>query len=145
VLKQELTYENYDGLEVTETFYFNLSKPELLEMEVSGAGGSFSDSMERIVKSKNAQQIIMEFKKLILASYGEKSSDGKRFVKTDQLREEFTQSAAYEALFMKLATDEEFALSFCKGIVPKELSEAMDKAEQETVMVQGKEVPKPPR
>jgi hypothetical protein len=147
VLKQEITYENYNGEEVTEYFYFNLSRPEMIEMEVADGGEGFSDSMDRIVKSKNAALIIEEFKKIVLKAYGERSEDGKRFIKSPELSHQFTQTAAYDELFMKLATDADFALAFCKGIIPKDLAAAVEEAEQknETVTVQGKEVPKPPR
>jgi hypothetical protein len=137
MLKREITYEDFNGDNVTETFYFNLSKPEIVELEVEHEGG-FAKMMERIVESENVKQLIEEFKKIILLSYGKKSDDGKRFIKTEQLREEFSQSAAYSELFMELATDDKAAANFIKAILPKDLATEVE-AQSKTISA-----PKPP-
>lgn len=122
MLKREITYEDLDGNKVTDTFYFNLFKGELIDMELSAEDG-FGAMLQRIVLTKNAKLLVSEFKKLILMSYGKKTEDGKRFVKSDELREEFSQSAAFDALFLELATDETAAANFIQGVIPKDLSE----------------------
>jgi hypothetical protein len=125
MLKKEITYENFDGEETTETFYFNVSKPEIIELEVDVQGG-FGRMMERIVEANDTKLLIQEFKRIILLAYGVKSEDGKRFIKSDELREEFTQTAAYSELFMQLALDADAAAEFIKAILPRDLSDTIE-------------------
>lgn len=121
MLKKEIKYEDYDGNQVSDVFYFNLSKPELVEMDVEQDEG-FEKFLQRIIETKDSKELISMFKKIILLSYGQKSADGKRFIKNDEMREEFSQTAAYEALFMELATNDNAATTFLKGVLPKDLT-----------------------
>lgn len=122
MLKETITYVDYNDNERTENFYFNLTKAELMEMEMSTSGG-FVEMIQRLVESQDTPAIIDIFKKIVLKSYGQKSLDGKRFIKNDQLREEFEQTEAYSQLFMKLATDADYAAKFINGIIPADLSQ----------------------
>lgn len=117
MLKKTITYTDYNGQERTEDFYFNLNKAEIAEMEMSTTGG-LTEMINRIVAAKDAPSIIQIFKKLILKAYGEKSLDGKRFVKSDELSTAFSQTEAYSKLFMELATDDKAAANFFNGIIP---------------------------
>ena len=126
MLKKEITYEDFNGDEVTETLYFNLSTTELLEME-TGVEGGLQRSLERIIEEQNIRKIIEEFKRILLAAYGQRSDNGKRFIKSDELREEFQQTAAFDALFMQMAEDPVGAATFVTGILPKKLTEASAK------------------
>ena len=117
MLKKTITYVDYDGNERTEDFYFNLTKAEVTEMEMSQKGG-LVNTIQKIVAEQNSQRIIEIFKDLILKSYGEKSLDGKRFIKSKELREEFEQTEAYSDLFMELAQNAESAAAFVNGIIP---------------------------
>lgn len=119
MLKREITYQDFNGDTVTDTFYFNLTRTELVELEVSYDGG-LEGALKRITETQNAKEIIAEFKKIVLLAYGERSSDGKRFIKNNEIREEFSQTAAYDALFMELATDDGAAATFIQGIMPVE-------------------------
>lgn len=127
MLKKTITYVDYDGKERIEDFYFNLTKAEMTELEISQEGGLIK-TIERIVAEhedrgvvsmSNGAKIVEIFKDLILKSYGEKSLDGKRFIKSDKLKEEFSQTEAYSELFMELTTNEEKASEFVNGIIPK--------------------------
>ena len=130
MLKKTITYTDYNGSERTEDFYFNLSKAEVMEMELSTAGG-LAETIKRVVAAQDQPAIIKIFKDLILKAYGEKSLDGKRFRKTDELREEFAQTEAYSILFMELATDDKAAADFVNGIVPADIApDKVDKANQ---------------
>ena len=126
MLKRDITYENYNGETVTETFYFNLTKTEIVELEVGYSGG-LEAFIQKIIDTKDNAGLVREFKKIVLLAYGVKSEDGKRFIKSDELREEFSQTAAYDALFMDLATNDDAAANFIKGIVPKDLTPDQDK------------------
>ena len=117
MLKKTITYTNYNGIEVTEDFYFNLTKAEIMEMEMSTSGG-MAEMINKIVSSQDAPAIIKIFKELILKAYGEKSADGKRFVKSEEISVAFSQTEAYSQLFMELATDADAAAKFVNGIVP---------------------------
>lgn len=128
MLKRNIAYEDFNGNKVVETFYFNLSEAELVEMEV-GTEGGFGELLQKIIKTQDGKALISEFKKLILAAYGQKSDDGKRFVKNDTLREEFSQTAAYNMLFVELATNELAAADFIKGVIPASMSSEIAKAE----------------
>lgn len=127
MLKKTMTYVDYNGNERTEDFYFNLSKAEVMEMEMSTTGG-LAEMIQRIVAAQDAPAIIKVFKDLVLKAYGIKSPDGKRFIKSDALREEFAQTEAYSDLFMELATDADAAAKFVNGIVPSDINKgAMNK------------------
>ena len=121
MLKKTVTYVDYNGVERTEDFYFNLSKAEVTEMELSVEGG-FSKMLEEIVKSKDNVRIMELFKQIVLKAYGEKSADGKRFVKSKELSEAFSQTEAYSEIFMELALDEKAAAAFVNGIMPSNLN-----------------------
>lgn len=118
MLKETITYKDYNDNERTEDFYFNLTNAEVTEMEMSTAGG-LAEMINRVVAAQDAPSIIKIFKELILKAYGEKSADGKRFVKSEELSTAFAQTEAYSILFMKLATDADAASKFVNGIVPK--------------------------
>ncbi|MEG1523834.1 MAG: hypothetical protein RR475_02280 [Clostridia bacterium] len=117
MLKKTITYVDYNGLERTEDFYFNLSKAEIMEMEMSTTGG-LTEMISKIVSAQDAPAIIKVFKDLVLKAYGEKSPDGKRFVKNKEIADAFSQTEAYSQLFMDLATNADAAAAFVNGIVP---------------------------
>lgn len=117
MLKKTITYTDYNGVDRTEDFYFNLSKAEIMEMEM-GTSGGLSEMINKIVAAQDAPAIIKVFKDLILKAYGEKSPDGKRFIKSDEIATAFSQTDAYSQLFMELATDSDAAAAFVNGIVP---------------------------
>ena len=124
MLKKTITYTDYNGVERTEDFYFNLTKAELMDMEM-GIEGGMVELINKIVAAKDNPAIMAIFKKLVLQAYGEKSADGKRFIKSEELSTEFAQTEAYSQLFMKLATDADAASNFVNGIVPAEAKGAI--------------------
>lgn len=124
MLKKTIKYNDYNGAEREDTFFFNLTQAEITEMELSTDGG-LATRIKAIVEAKNTPEIIKIFKKLILQAYGEKSSDGKRFRKTNDngvaLSLEFSETEAYSKLFMELSTDDAAAAEFVNGIIPESL------------------------
>ena len=119
MLKKEITYVDYNGVEKKETFWFNLTKSEL--MKEFGAGDGTTETLQRIVDAKDGRALMDNYEKLILNAYGEKSADGRRFVKSKELSEEFSQTPAYDVLFMELLTNENAAAEFTEGILPADL------------------------
>lgn len=120
MLKKTITYTDYNNVERKEDFYFNLSKAEVVEMEAGTVGG-LAQMIDKIVAAQDTPSIIKLFKELILKAYGEKSADGKRFIKSPELAEAFSQTEAYTNLFMELATDANAAAEFVNGISPVDI------------------------
>lgn len=117
MLKKTIKYTDYNGVEKTRDFYFNLSKAEIAEMELETPGG-LSAYLKRITEAQDTPSLVKIFKELILKSYGVKSDDGERFIKNAQIRDEFAQTDAYSELFMELASNAEIASEFVNGIIP---------------------------
>ena len=126
MIKKTITYEDYNGVERTENFYFNLNKAEVLEMEM-GTEGGMAESIQKIIDAKDAPAIIRVFKDLVLKAYGVKSDDGRRFMKTKpdgtRYADDFSETEAYSQIFMELATDADAAAKFVNGIIPADLAQ----------------------
>ena len=127
MLKKRIVYTDYNGTKREEDFYFNLSKAEIMEMEMSTSGG-LTEMINRIIETQDAPSIIKVFKEIIMKSYGEKSPDGKRLVKSKELSEAFSQTEAYSELFMELATNSDAASKFVNGIIPADMVKAVEQA-----------------
>lgn len=112
-----IKYTDYNGNERTEDFYFNFSTAELAEMELSTKGG-LEGEIKAITNEMDGAKIVAWFKKIILQSIGKKSPDGKRFIKSKEISEEFAQTEAYSQLFMELAFDAEKGAEFINSIIP---------------------------
>ena len=117
MLKKTITYTDYNGVERTEDFMFNLTKAEILEMQLTKDGG-MDAAIKKIVDAKDAPEIMKVFKDLILKAYGIVSNDGRRFIKSKEISDSFAQTEAFSMLFMELATDTDAASAFVNGIVP---------------------------
>ena len=124
MLTKTIKYTDYNGVEREEKFLFNLSKAELMEMELGTTGG-LAETIQNVVEAQDTPSIIKIFKDLILKAYGEKSADGKRFIKIDEngkpLSIAFSQTEAYSELFMELSSNAEAAANFIKGIIPNDI------------------------
>lgn len=125
MLKRTITYTDYDGNERTEEFMFNLNKAELTSMELSHEGG-MKQRLGKMIAKQDAPEIMRTFRDLIRAAYGEKSPDGRRFIKSEQLSTEFEQTEAYNTLFMELCTDAKKASEFVAAILPEDLRKAAE-------------------
>lgn len=121
MLKRDITFEDFDGNTVTETHYFNISKPELIELEVEYKQG-LSTMIQEIIKAEDNKTIVKLFKRIILLAYGERSEDGKRFIKSDEISEAFSQTNAYNRLFMELIENEGVAAEFLIGTLPADMT-----------------------
>lgn len=121
MLKKLIKYTDYNGKERSENFYFYLSKAELMEMELGTVGG-MQNLIQLIIDKQDIPEIIKAFKMIILKAYGEKSADGVRFIKSEELSNAFTQTEAYSVLFMELISNADAAAAFINGIVPDDLA-----------------------
>lgn len=122
MIKKTIPYTDYNGIERKEDFYFNLTKAEVMELEMSTQGG-LAEMIQRIVAAQDQPAIIKIFKDLIIKAYGVKSPDGKKFIKNQEVVDDFVQTEAFSELFMELATDADAAAKFVNGIVPANLAE----------------------
>lgn len=116
---KKITYTDYNGEERTEPFYFNLNKGELIKMQLSKNGG-YQSYLKRLLDTNNQAEIMEVFDNFIKQSYGVKSDDGKRFIKNQQVLDEFVQSEAYSELLTELISNEKAQLEFIQGLMPKE-------------------------
>lgn len=120
MIKQTITYDTYNGETVTEDFYFNLNKAELMQMQFD-VNGAYSQFIERVSNERDLKAIGNEFKKLILNSYGKKSDDGKQFRKSKEITTAFEQSEAFANLYIELLSDPDKTTAFVRGILPNDL------------------------
>lgn len=126
MLKKTVTYTDYDGIETSETLYFNISKPEFLSSFT--ANGGIVDKLRRMTDPNDYAGAVDAVSEFILASYGEKSADGKRFVKSEKSREEFSQSEAFVTVFDDLMADPEALIAFVRGVMPADYQKLFDES-----------------
>ncbi len=139
MLQKTIKYKDYNGNERSKTFYFNLNKAELAEMQLTTKGG-LDEMIQRIINTQDVPKLIEIFKDIILKSYGEKSADGEVFIKKDEnghkLADRFAQTEAYSELFMELSTDSTEAAAFINGIIPDDLPVNTEQLALETMPVE---------
>ena len=124
MLTKTITYTDYNGVERTEPFYFNLSQAELIDMQLGGKDGLYSNKLQKMIDNHDAAAIIATIKEFVLKSYGEKTDDGKRFIKSPEISEAFMQTEAYSQLITELLSDDAKSSEFILGIMPQALREA---------------------
>lgn len=120
MVKKTITYTDYNGVERTEDFYFNLTKAELMEMQLSMEGGMRA-YIQRIMAAKSQLALVNLFKKILLLSYGKKSDDGRLFLKNDTIRAEFEAHPVYSQIYTELSLNEEKAAEFINGLIPADM------------------------
>ena len=133
MLKKTITFTDFNGVERTEDFYFNFTEAELADMNLSVKGGMRA-MLEKIINTQDIPEIARIFKDIIFKAYGEKSADGRRFIKSRELSEAFSQTEAYSILYMELATDSKAASAFVNGVIPNRL---INKAENNGALIEG--------
>lgn len=134
MLKKTYTYTDWNGKERTEDFYFHLSKSKLSEMDLKKGG--YAEWVKEIIAAKDNETLVETFKKTILASYGEIAPDGRRFIQSNELSEAFSQTPAYDMLFMELVSSADAAAKFFNSIVPEDVKKAAEaeKAKKEQAL-----------
>ena len=130
MLKKTIKYTDYNGVEREEVFYFNITKAELMTQNLMTPGG-LETKLKRIINSKDVPELTKYIQDIIKDSYGVKSDDGVRFIKSKELSEMFMQTEAYSVLFMEMVTDNKKASDFVNGILPKDLVEQAEKMEKQ--------------
>lgn len=124
--KKRIKYTDFNDAVREEDFYFNISKSEIVKMEISEDGG-LQERLERVIQAKKGREIMEVFENLILSSYGVRSLDGKSFSKSPEVIQAFKDTAAYDVFFMELVTDAEAAAIFVNAVFPADLVAEADK------------------
>lgn len=128
--KKTITYTDYNDVEQTEDFYFNLNKAELMQIQLKN-NGTLQAKLERLMNTRETSEIAQIFQDIIDMSYGVKSDDGKRFIKNQEVLDAFKQTEAYSELYVELTTNTDAAVEFITGIIPAKIAEQLDKDEIE--------------
>ena len=126
MLKKTITYVDYNGTERKEDFYFNLTETEFTKITIKTPGG-LGAHIDRIIKNNDGPAILDLFDSFVLGAYGEKSEDGRRFIKSKEISEAFSQTEAYNVLFEELATNEKACVDFIKALLPKKYVDQLNK------------------
>lgn len=134
--KKTVTYVDYDGNSRTEDFYFHLNKAEIMELELLTKGG-LEKTIQKIIDTQDKAQMLNIMKDLVLKAYGEKSLDGRRFMKNDEIRDNFKETEAYSTIFVELATNEKAAADFINGIIPEDMKEELRKQQMIEAKIPG--------
>ena len=116
--KKTMSYTDFDGNTRKEDFFFNFTTAELAEMELTAKGG-LKGEIEAITNEQNGEKIVDWFKKIILKSVGKKSPDGRKFIKSKEISDDFAQTQAYSDLFMELAFDAKKGADFINKVFPQ--------------------------
>ncbi len=132
--KKTVTYTDYNDNERTEDFYFSFTKAELLDKQMSVAGG-YATVIDNIAKTKDLPAMIKIFKELVMEAYGVKSDDGRRFIKSEELTREFMETPAFSEIYMGLVTDDKAAAEFINKVFPSTLVAEIEKAKKENPTV----------
>ncbi len=126
MLVKRIKYTDYNGSTREEDFYFNLNKGEIFNMQF-GTEGGLDAAIKKIIDTEDTPKLVKIFQDIILNAYGVKSDDGRRFIKSEELKTEFKQTEAYSELLMELVSDEKKAAEFINALMPKELAEEAQK------------------
>lgn len=127
MLKKTITFEDYDGNVITDDFYFNMNKSEVIKWLTTSGDYMLDKVIERLSKERNGKKIMEEFENLIHLSYGVKSLDGRKFEKTEENWNDFYHTEAYSELFTELVTDAKKAADFVNGIIPHDMADEIEK------------------
>lgn len=127
--KKVITYTDFDGEERTEPFYFNLTEAELVELEMRFGG--VNKMLKEIQEAEDGYRVTQAIRDIICAAYGEKSSDGRRFMKNKEIFDSFRATEAYSVLFTELLTNETAAAEFVNSIMPPKIREEAAKRAKE--------------
>lgn len=125
MLKEPITYVDYNGNTRTEEFCFNLTEQELVDMQLTTAGG-YAETVQAIIDAKDQPALIAIFKELLHKAYGKKTPDGRRFDKSKEIVDDFLHCPAYSILYMRLVTDDAYAAKFIKGLIPADLAKKLE-------------------
>lgn len=140
MLTKTIKYKDFNGVEKTKNFYFNLSKSELSEMDLVEKAG-IEQTIKKMINEDDRENIVKLFKSIVLKAYGIKSADGERFEKSDEIRAAFEQHPAYDILFMELISSEKAMSDFINAVVPSEVSEAAAKNKKSIDEIMGYDKP----
>jgi hypothetical protein len=124
MLKRTIKFIDFNDEEAEETHYFNLTETEMTELSVSG--GSYQETIQRIIDTRDRESLYAHFKSIILKAYGIKSDDGRKFTKNEEIRIDFEQTAAFDALMVELMSNDTAAATFLRDVLPAKVRGGFD-------------------
>ena len=124
MIKKTVTYKDLNGKERTETFYFHYFESEIMDMEMSEEGG-LAERIQRIIDAKDQPSLLKVIKKFVIDAYGVKSDDGRRFDKSQEVKDTFVECPAFSKIYMELLTDDKAAAEFVNRVVPEDMKETL--------------------
>lgn len=124
MIKKTVTYKDLNGKERTETFYFHYFESEIMDMEMSEEGG-LAERIQRIIDAKDQASLLKVIKKFVIDAYGVKSDDGRRFTKSQEVKDAFVECPAYSKIYMELLTNDELAAEFVNKVVPEDMADKL--------------------
>lgn len=130
MFSREFEYTGYDGKPKKDTYWFNLTEAELYEIDLSSVRG-FTAQMNQLLKEERTKEIVEAFKGIILSAVGVVSADGRKFLKSEEIKEDFYRSKAYSQLFVELVSSGEKVAEFLKGAIPDEIRVKMEENNEE--------------
>lgn len=142
MISKTIKFRNFNDEEEVGTFYFNMSKGELVKQQMGAINQhveSFQDKLEKIGKNLQGAELIEVLDEIILDGYGEKTTDGKNFTKVRngvRLVENFMSSGAYSELVVELCTVEGAMADFINGLMPADLKESVRQEVEKTAAAQ---------
>jgi hypothetical protein len=135
MISKEITFEDFAGNQVTDTYWFHLSAAEVTELAMSRRG--LDEYLEEIIKTEDVAQLFIIFKELLGMAVGKPLND-RVFDKDELISKEFLRSGAYEEFFFELIQNPAMAAEFIKEMMPKNLEGRIEKI----MASRGQEAPK---
>lgn len=136
MFSRDFEYTGYDGQPKKDTYWFNLTEAELYEIDLSSIRG-FTGEMTKLLKEERTKEIVDAFKSIILGAVGSVSADGRKFIKNEEIKEDFYRSKAYSQLFVELVSSGEKLAEFLRAAIPDEIRQKMEEKEQENAKAEG--------
>lgn len=124
MLKKDITYQNLDGQDVTETFYFQITKAEVIE-KAAIKGEDYADRLRKLTVERDGAEIMREFKALLTESVGRR--EGQLFIKDESIRNQFLFSGAWDSFFLKLIESPDSGAKELQSIFPKDVQDQIAK------------------
>lgn len=131
MVKETVTFEDFNGVTRTQDYYFNMMESELIELQYSVQGG-LASMLEAIIAAKNEPEIVKVFKKILLMSYGRKTPDGLGFEKSEELSRQFACTPAYSKIFTRMCQDENAMAEFINKLIPSDMAKKLDELQKES-------------
>lgn len=115
MFKHSVEYVDFNGSDRKEDLYFHLSLPEVTRLEAE-IGMGLEDYIKGLTTNQELNTLLAFLERMLLSSYGQKTSDGKSFIKSQVIREAFEYSQAYAEIFEQVLSNPDLARKFGENV-----------------------------